>query len=68
MCLWKTPKIPSVSTTARELTPSTENVEPKSPIFGGSDSWKAKRRGAQALQINRGTGTNQKIDTGGWNI
>jgi len=68
MCLWKTPKISTPSVTARELTPSTETTEPNSPVYGGSDTWKQKRRGAQALQIDRGTNSNQTVTTGGWNI
>ena len=28
VCLWKTPKIPTPSVTARELTPSTEAADP----------------------------------------
>nr|DAH95451.1 MAG TPA: hypothetical protein [Caudoviricetes sp.] len=71
MCLWKTPKISQPSVTARELTPSTEADTPNSPIYGGSDAWKQKRRGAQALQISRGTNSNNRVnvnDTGGWSI
>lgn len=72
MCLWKTPKIPMPSVTARELTPSTTASEPNSPIYGGTDAWKQKRRGAQALQIRRGTSNvNNRVsvnDTGGWSI
>lgn len=68
MCLWKTPKISTPSVTARELTPSTESTTPNSPIYGGSDMWKQKKRGAQALQIKKGTDNNNMVDTGGWNI
>lgn len=72
VCFWKTPKIPTPSVTARELTPSTEAADPNSPIYGGTDAWKQKRRGAQALQIRRGdTGMNNRVsvnDTGGWSI
>lgn len=72
VCLWKTPKIPTPSVTARELTPSTEATDPNSPVYGGTDAWKQKRRGAQALQIRRGTDNmNNRVsvkDTGGWNI
>ena len=68
MCIWKTPKISTPSVTARELTPSTEAETPDSPSYGGSDEWKRKTTGAQSLQIKRGTNTNQKVDTGGWNI
>ena len=72
VCLWKTPKIPTPSVTARELTPSTEAAEPNSPVYGGTDAWKQKRRGSQALQIKRGiTNSNNRVnvnDTGGWSI
>lgn len=72
MCLWKTPKIPMPSVTARELTPSTEAATPNSPMYGGTDAWKQKRRGSQALQIRRGTDNmNNRVsvnDTGGWSI
>ena len=72
VCLWKTPKIPTPSVTARELTPSTEAAEPNSPVYGGTDAWKQKRRGSQALQISRGTSNmNNRVsvnDTGGWSI
>ena len=72
VCLWKTPKIPTPSVTARELTPSTEAAEPNSPIYGGTDAWKQKRRGSQALQISRVTSNmNNRVsvnDTGGWTI
>lgn len=72
MCLWKTPKIPMPSVTARELTPSTTASEPNSPVYGGTDAWKQKRRGSQALQIRRGTDNmNNRVsvnDTGGWSI
>lgn len=72
VCLWKTPKIPTPSVTARELTPSTEAAAPNSPIYGGTDAWKQKRRGSQALQIRRGdTGMSNRVsvnDTGGWSI
>lgn len=73
VCIWKTPKIPMPSVTARELTPSTEAATPNSPIYGGTDDWKQKRRGSQALQIRRGdTGSmNSRVsvnDTGGWSI
>lgn len=72
VCLWKTPKISTPSVTARELTPSTEAAAPNSPIYGGTDAWKQKRRGSQALQIRRGdTGMNNRVsvnDTGGWSI
>jgi hypothetical protein len=43
--------------------------------MGGSDDWKVKRRGAQALQINRNPGSsnsmnnkNNMYENGGWNI
>lgn len=72
VCFWKTPKIPTPSVTARELTPSTEATDPNSPVYGGTDAWKQKRRGSQALQIRRGdTGMNNRVsvnDTGGWSI
>ena len=73
MCLWKTPKIPTPSVTARELTPSTEATDPNSPVYGGTAMWKQKRRGSQALQIRRGTESmnNNRVsvnDTGGWSI
>lgn len=72
MCLWKTPKIPTPSVTARELTPSTTATDPNSPVYGGTDAWKQKRRGSQALQIRRGTDNmNNRVsvnDTGGWSI
>ena len=72
MCLWKTPKIPMPSVTARELTPSTTATDPNSPVYGGADAWKQKRRGSQALQIRRGTDNmNNRVsvnDTGGWSI
>lgn len=76
MCLWKTPKIPMPSVSARDLTPSTESQAPNSPKMGGSDDWKVKRRGAQGLQINRnpsigGNSMNNKnnmYENGGWNI
>lgn len=72
VCLWKTPKIPMPSVTARELTPSTTATDPNSPVYGGTDAWKQKRRGAQALQIRRGTDNmNNRVsvnDTGGWSI
>lgn len=72
MCLWKTPKIPMPSVTARELTPSTTATAPNSPVYGGTDAWKQKRRGSQALQIRRGTDNmNNRVsvnDTGGWSI
>lgn len=68
MCLWKTPKISTNTVTARDLTPSTESETPDSPSYGGSDEWKKQKTGAQALQISKGTHTNQKVDTGGWNI
>lgn len=71
VCFWKTPKISMPSVTARELTPSTEAPEPNSPIYGGTDAWKQKRRGSQALQINRGTNSSNRVsvdDTGGWSI
>lgn len=72
MCFWKTPKIPTPSVTARELTPSTESTDPNSPIYGGADAWKQKRRGSQALQIRRGTESmNNRVsvnDTGRWSI
>lgn len=72
MCLWKTPKIPMPSVTARELTPSTTATDPNSPVYGGTDAWKQKRRGSQALQIRRGTDNmNNRVsvnDTGGWSI
>lgn len=72
VCLWKTPKIPMPSVTARELTPSTTATDPNSPVYGGTDAWKQKRRGSQALQIRRGTDNmNNRVsvnDTGGWSI
>lgn len=72
LCLWKIPKIPTPYVTARELTPSTEATDPNSPVYGGTDMWKQKRRGSQALQIRRGTSnTNNRVsvnDTGGWSI
>lgn len=72
VCLWKTPKIPTPSVTARELTPSTEAPAPNSPVYGGTDAWKQKKRGSQALQIKRGTdNSNNRVsvdDTGGWVI
>ena len=72
VCLWKTPKIPTPSVTARELTPSTEAATPNSPMYGGTDAWKQKRRGSLALQISRGTSNmNNRVsvnDTGGWSI
>lgn len=72
MCFWKTPKIPTPSVTARELIPSTESTDPNSPIYGGADAWKQKRRGSQALQIRRGTESmNNRVsvnDTGRWSI
>jgi hypothetical protein len=73
VCFWKTPKIPTPSVTARELTPSTEATEPNSPVYGGTDMWKQKRRGSQALQIRRGTESmnNNRVSvngTGGWSI
>lgn len=72
VCFWKTPKSYIPSVTARELTPSTEAPEPNSPIYGGTDAWKQKRRGSQALQIKRGiTNSNNRVnvnDTGGWTI
>lgn len=72
MCLWKTPKITMPSVTARELTPSTTATDPNSPVYGGTDAWKQKRRGSQALQIRRGTDNmNNRVsvnDTGGWSI
>lgn len=72
VCLWKTPKIPMPSVTARELTPSTTATDPNAPVYGGTDAWKQKRRGSQALQIRRGTDNmNNRVsvnDTGGWSI
>lgn len=74
MCFWKTPKInvPKATVTARELLPSVTAPEPNSPIYGGADAWKQKRRGSQALQIKRGTSNmNNRVsvdDTGGWVI
>lgn len=55
MC-WKMsmPKMPTITTTARELVPQTESKEPNSPVFGDSDSFIdiAKRRGTQSLKID----------------
>lgn len=71
VCFWKTPKIPTPSVTARELTPSTEATDPNSPVYGGTDAWKQKKRGSQALQISRGTNTNNRVsvnDTGRWSL
>ena len=72
VCFWKTPKIHMPTVTARDLTPSTEAKDPNSPVYGGTDAWKQKRRGSQALQIRRGdTGMNNRVsvnDTGGWSI
>lgn len=70
MCLWKTPKIKAPTVTARDILPSTSSDTPNSPIFGGSDDWKRKTRGAQSLQIKRDNlGYNNDYDTkGSWFI
>lgn len=70
MCLWKTPKISTPSASARDILPSTTTEDPKSPVFGGEDSWKAKRRGAQALQITKvnNSNSNNTNTKGGWTI
>lgn len=70
MCLWKTPKIKTPDVSAREILPSTSSDTPNSPVFGGSDDWKRKTRGAQALQIKRTNSSYVSDDdtTGGWNI
>ena len=74
MCFWKTPKIKMPQTSARDLLPSTESQTPDSPVYGGSNDWKTKRRGAQALQIGRvNTNTNNynsnnDYNAGGWRI
>lgn len=67
MCLWKTPKIPTPSVTARELVPSTESKEPNSPKFGGSDDWKTTSYGSKSLQVNKKF-NDTNINNGGWNI
>lgn len=68
MCLWKMPKISVPSTSARDILPSTTTEDPKSPVFGGENDWKAKRRGAQALQINKASTNNTTTTEGGWSI
>lgn len=70
MCLWKTPKIKAPTATARDILPSTSSDTPNSPIFGGSDDWKRKTRGAQSLQIKRDddTGYNSDYKKGSWSI
>lgn len=70
MCLWSTPKISVPSVTARDLTPSTESLEPNSPKLGGTDDWKRTNYGTQSVQIkkNNSMNNNDSISNGGWNI
>ena len=74
MCFWKTPKItvPKATVAARSIIPYTEAPAPNSPVYGGTDAWKQKKRGSQALQIKRGSdNSNNRVsvdDTGGWVI
>lgn len=50
MC-WKM-SMPSVSTTARDLVPSTESKTPDSPVFGDNTEDTTRKKGMQALKIN----------------
>lgn len=58
MC-WKikTPSIPTVSTTARDILPSTESQEPEAPQYGDSADFLkgATKRGKDALTIKPDT-------------
>jgi hypothetical protein len=53
-----TPSVAPVTTTARELLPSTEADKPEAPAYGGTqDNTKAKH-GKNALKIDLGTSYN----------
>lgn len=75
MCLWKTPKISSVSTTARDILPSTTSEDPQSPVYGGENDWKNKNRGVAALKISKTNSSSNNSNSnsfntteGGWSI
>lgn len=53
MCLWSKVSMPKINTAGRDILPYTEAKDPDSPIFGGSQDYKKKIRGAQELKIDR---------------
>jgi hypothetical protein len=58
------PEMPKVTTTARELLPSWENVEPTAPVFGGQTNTVASgRKGKAALKIDPLESTNKAAGT-----
>lgn len=53
MCLWSKVSVPKINTAGRDILPYTQTKDPDSPIFGGSQDYKKKIRGAQELKIDR---------------
>ena len=53
MCLWSKVSVPKISTAGRDILPDTQTKDPDPPIFGGSQDYKKKIRGAQELKIDR---------------
>lgn len=53
MCLWSKVSMPKINTAGRDILPYTQTKDPDSPIFGGSQDYKKKTRGAQELKIDR---------------
>lgn len=53
MCLWSKVSMPKINTAGRDTLPYTQTKDPDSPIFGGSQDYKKKIRGAQELKIDR---------------
>lgn len=53
MCLWSKVSMPKINTAGRDILPDTQTKDPDSPIFGGSQDYKKKIRGAQELKIDR---------------
>lgn len=55
-------KMPTVTTTARDLLPQAESKEPESPLFGDEEDTNftdiAKRKGISALKITPTTTSN----------